>query len=231
MRGQDADRITLRGTLRQSVAGDLLAGHAVQEERGGPRWQFRGEPRRGVEQSADRVEIPVRSRPRRSARGARGLPRLGQAAGIPHRPQHLVRVAVLRRLAGEPQQAGDPARGVGRVALQQRQLARISQYRGQRLLRRVLERGMRRGAQAAPEPAQAQGVGPAKRPSQQFRRRVLIQGAGAQRAAQQEEQRPDPRFGFERQLITCDGHGHPGGGQRPAQQWHLADHGPDQHRH
>jgi hypothetical protein len=209
VRGQDADGITFRGTVREGVARDLLAGHAVEEERGRARRQPYHEPARGVEQGTHRVEVAVG----RGAAGAPGgggrLPLVGQAGRIPHRPEHVVGVAVLRGLAGQCQQAGHPVRGVRGGATEQGQLARVGQDGGQRLGRRVLT-GFAGGRTKCPaEPSQPQGIRAAELAGQQFYRRLLVQGVRVQGAAQQQQQRSHAGLGFQRQLITGDDRGTP----------------------
>src|SRR5262249_58422896 len=102
---------------------------------------------------------------------------------------------------------------------------------GQGWGRRVFTRLTGGRAQGPAEPAQPQGVRAAERAGQQFYRRLLVQRLRAQGAPQQQQQRPRAGLGFQRQLITGDDRGHAGGGQRPAQQRHLADDRPDQDRH
>ena len=77
VRGQDADRLARGGPLGQRVAGDLLAGQAVEEQARRARRQPFGIPGGRIEQREHRVEIPVggraasrRPRRRRPARRA-----------------------------------------------------------------------------------------------------------------------------------------------------------------
>ena len=150
---------------------------------------------------------------------------------MPHRPQGVLRVAVARGVAGERQQAGHPPGRVRGRAVDQGELARVAEGGGQRLLRRLLARGLRGRPQRPAEPAQAQGVAAAQWTGQQLRGGVLVERARAQRAPQQEQQWPRPRLGRERQLVSRDHRRHPGRHQRAAQQRDLVGHRPDQHRH
>ncbi len=233
--GQDPDehRRPGRGPVRGGVARDLLAGHAVQEQRGRARRQPHDEPGRRVEQRAHRVQVTVGRGTTGATGGGHRLPRGCQAGRVPHRPEHVVRVAVGGCLPRQRQQTGHPAGGVRGGGTDQGQLARVAQDSGQRLRRAVLAHAPRRRPQRPAEPAQAQGVGAPERPGEQLDRRLLVEGLRVQRAAQQQEQRANPRARPQAAARRSkhDHRGHPGRGERPAQQRHLADHRSDQDRH
>ncbi len=238
VRGQDPDGIALRCVVREGVARDLLAGHAVQEQGGRARRQPHREPGGGVEQRAHRVEVAVgRGAAGSAGRGGR-LPYGREAGGVPDGPEHVVRVALRRGLSRERQQVSHPPGGVRGAGTDQGQLARVAQDGGQRLPVKGgwgggwgLTGVVRRRPQRPAEPAQPQGVGAAERPGEQFYRRLLVEDLRMQRAAQQQEQRAHPGLGLQRQFVARDDRGHPGGRECPAQQRHLADDRPDQDRH
>ena len=140
MRGQDPDGIAVRGVISEGVPRDLLAGHAVKEQRGRARRQPDGEPGRGVEQRAHRVQVAVGRGATGAARGGHRLPCGGQAGRVPYGPEHVVRIAVVGGLPRQRQQIGHPAGGVRGRCPDQGQLARVLQDRGQRLRRAVLAR-------------------------------------------------------------------------------------------
>ena len=102
-----AHRLARLGPLGQRVAGDLLAGQAVQEQPRRPRRQPVGEPGRRVEQRDHRVQVGVGRGAPAAARRAGRLPRRGQAGGVPHGPQHVVRGPAVR--GGLPAPAMRPA--------------------------------------------------------------------------------------------------------------------------
>ena len=61
-------------------------------------------------------------------------------------------------------------------------------------------------AQPAAQAAQPESVGAAERPGKQLGGGLLVQRLGPQRAAQQGQQGPGPRFVGQRQLVPGDGH-------------------------
>ena len=231
MSREDADGLTGRCPPRQCVARDLLAGQAVKEEPGRPGGQAHGEARGGLEERDHRVEVAVGRGAVGPAGRARCLPRPGQAGGVPHRPQGVVRVAVARGVAGERQQGCHPPGRVRGRDVDQGEVTRVAEHGSKRLVRHLLAGVLRGRPQRPPEPAQAQGVAAAQRPGQELRGGVLVERARPQRAPQEHEQRLCPRLGRERQLVPGDHRGHPGRHQRAPQQRDLMDHRPDQDRH
>ena len=121
------------------------------------------------------------------------------------------------------------------------QLARVEDGGGQqvaRIVRPARARGGRIGAgritdhaQPAAQAAQPESVGAAERPGEQLGGGLLVQRLGPQRAAQQGQQRPGPRFLGQRQLVPGDGHRDARRAQGPPQQRDLPGRRTDQDRH
>ena len=170
-----------------------------------PRWPP-ARPRPGRRRPTRPRAPRARSRPPRSARP-------GRAARRPAaRRRSAMRAPARRRNARRrPRRTAGRCRRLlagklpGRPARQQ-QLARVAQRRCQRVVAWRLARGLRRAAQRAAQPAQAERVRAAERPGEQLGGGLLVQRAGLQRAAQQRQQRPGPRLGGQRQLVAGDGH-------------------------
>ena len=233
VRGEDAHGLAGRRPLGQRVAGDLLAGQAVQEQPGRPGRQPLGEPGRRVEQRDHRVEVAVGGGAAAAAGRARRLPRPGQAGGLPHRPQHVVRGAAARRCRGRA-----PSRPATR---------RAASAAGTSI--RVRSRGSRSAAASgvfAPSPPRRACA--AARSARRSRRRPSasvppsgpvsssaaassssVPGRSAHRSSSSSGRAPGSAASGSSSPATTAGT--PAVGQGALQQRDLTDRGPDQHRH
>ncbi len=116
-------------------------------------------------------------------------------------------------------------RGVRGGAADQGQLARVAQRGGQRLRRAVLARTARRPPAAPGAAARRPSASvPPSGPVEQLDRGLLVQrspGCSAQRSSRSSGRAPGSAASGSSSPATTDGH--PGRGERPAQQRHLAD--------
>ena len=221
------------GPLGQGVAGDLLAGQAVGEQGGRAGRHAVGEVRGLVEQGQHRVQVPVGGRARRAAGRAEELPLRGQAGGVPDSPEHVLGAAAfLDRVFRGGEQAGQALGRRRNPVRHHGQVAGVEQGAGEHI-RGALPLGIGVGEQleGPAQAAQAEGVGAAEGPAEELARGRLVEFTGAQRAAQQHQQRPGARLLGQRQLVPGHRDRDVGRGQRPAQQRHLPGGRTDQDGH
>jgi hypothetical protein len=247
VRGQQPDGVAAVGARCDGVGGQVLAEHVVQEHLGARAGEAVDEAGRRVEQHHHRVQVavgrlgPPLARPAalaagfgRGAPGAQRVPPVGETAGPPHRPQHLLGGGARRRggLPGGGDQPGDGLRGQRPAALHQVQAGGVAQRVDQQLTGRPPVAGrQRQRAQPLPEPPLGQRVGAAQRRVQQRDGRLLVQGVRLQRAPEQQQERRDRRLQVKRQVFGV-GHGrHAGSGERPLQRGQLQRRGAQQHGH
>ena len=219
VRGEHPHRVG-RGRARGAgVAGQLLGGEVLDEGPHVGRGQPVDEPGGGVEQRHDRVEVAVGHRARGAAGGAGPGPPPGQAAALPHGPQHVLGGAAggQRRRGRRPAPRRPGPRGgrrarAGRRAGTRRSApwpaarrARRRRCPGWASAMRTARRSRRRSSTVAP---------PERRGEQRLGGRLverqlpLGHARPRQQHGQGAEERRHGRLGVQRQVVGGDGDRH-----------------------
>jgi hypothetical protein len=235
--GQQTDGLAPVGARGDRVGGQVLAEDVVQEDLGARTGEPVDEPggrveehHHGVQVAVGRLGAPLPCATAfaagldRGATGAQGVPPVGQAAGPPDRPQHLLgggsRSGGGRACGGD--QVGDGLRGQRPAPIDHVQSGRVAHRVDQQLARRpAIARRQGQCPQPLPQPPLGERVGTAQRRVQQRDGGFLIQGVRLERAAQQQQERGDRGLQVQGQILGVHHRRHAGRGQRTLQRRRL----------
>ena len=234
--GEHADGVAAQRALGQGVGGDLLRLELLEEGAGTAPLGAVLEPRGGLEERDDRVEVAVGEPTGRPAGPGRALEPTRPGRAVPQRPEHVVgRATVDRDLARRAEQRGEPRGGTDDRVLQGHEPLRLREDLADQLGAGSGQAQARPGAlvvtQQSTEPPEPGRLHAAERAEQQVGGGLLGEERRVGHHAQGEQERSHRRLAGQRELVRGDLHRHARGAEHAAQVGQRPDAGADEHGH